>query len=112
MGELWEVALEGVRPIPEFGTFVQKHGNPRYHHANLEREIATVFGRAKLELLEGALEFPSAEPALAYFDSSRTQYRLDEPTWAKGREAFHRVLEKTAYPWRVSKRVAVLTSTR
>ncbi len=112
MREFWEAALEGIRPIPEFGAFVREHENPRYHHANLEREIATVFGRAKLESLEGALEFPSAEPALAYFNSLRTQYGLDEPTWAKGREAFQRVLEETAYPWRVSKRVAVLTSTR
>lgn len=112
MLEFWEAVLEGVRPIPEFAAFVEEHTHPCYQHAKLEREIAGVFGNATLELLDGALVFPDAQPALAYFDSPRTQYGLDEAAWAKGHAAFRQTLERLDYPWRVSKRVAFITSRR
>lgn len=112
MSEFWNAALEGVKPIPEFQELVQEHSAPRYHHAKLEHSILGVFGNAKLTLLDGALEFPSPEPALAYFDSSRTVYGLDVNTWSRGHDAFRAVLERIVYPWRVTKRVAFITSIR
>lgn len=112
MKEFWDAALEGVRPIPEFAAFVEEHTHPRHHHVNLEHSVRDAFGNARLELLEGALVFPGAEPALAYFDSSRTQYGLDEGAWALGHDAFYRVLERLDYPWRISKQVAFVRSVR
>ncbi len=112
MHEFWKAALEGVRPIPEFAGFVQEHESPLYHHANLEQHVLEVFGNARLELLDSCLEFPNPEPALAYFDSSRTQYGLDVDAWSKGHEAFQAVLERLDFPWRVSKQVAFITATR
>jgi ubiquinone/menaquinone biosynthesis C-methylase UbiE len=112
MNEFWDAALEGVKPIPEFADFVREFETPRYHHAKLEQLVREVFGNAKLALLNSALEFPSPEPALAYFDSSRTQYGLDVDAWSKGHEAFRAVLERLDFPWRVSKQVAFITATR
>jgi SAM-dependent methyltransferase len=112
MFEFWNAVLEGVKPIPEFAGLVQEHSAPRYHHANLGHSILGVFGNAKLTLLDSAFEFPNAEPALAYFDSSRTVYGLDADAWSKGHEAFRAVLERLDFPWRVSKRVAFITATR
>jgi ubiquinone/menaquinone biosynthesis C-methylase UbiE len=112
MREFWNAALEGIKPIPEFAGLVQEHESPRYHHANLERHVLEVFGNARLELLDSSLEFPNPEPALAYFDSTRTQYGLDVDAWAVGHEAFRAVLEHLDFPWRVSKQVAFITATR
>ncbi len=112
MHEFWNAALEGIKPIPEFAGLVQEHESPRYHHANLEQKVRDVFGNARLELLNSSLEFPNPEPALAYFDSSRTQYGLDVNAWSKGHDAFRTVLERMDFPWHVSKQVAFITATR
>jgi SAM-dependent methyltransferase len=112
MHEFWDAVLEGIKPIPEFAGLVQEHESPRYHHANLEQYVLEVFGNARLELLNSSLEFPNPEPALAYFDSSRTQYGLDVNAWSKGHQAFQIVLERLDFPWRISKQVAFITATR
>ncbi len=112
MREFWDAALEGIKPIPEFVGFVQEHESPRYQNANLEQRVHEGFGNARIELLKSSLEFPNAEPALAYFDSSRTQYGLDVDAWSKGYDAFRTVLERLDFPWRVSKQVAFITATR
>ena len=114
MREFWDAVLKGIAPIPGFAAMTKAHSAPLYHHARLEETTRAVFGNAKLELLEGALEFPDAAGPLSYFDSARTitMYDVDAASWEAGREAFCAVLERLQYPWRVSKGVAFISAIR
>lgn len=108
MHEFWNLALESVRDVAGFESMIAAHSTPLYFHANLERDIHRVFGNAELRLLEGALVFPDPQPCVRYFDSCRTQYGIEPDVWATGSAAFRSRLEAVAYPWRVSKSVALI----
>jgi ubiquinone/menaquinone biosynthesis C-methylase UbiE len=112
MQEFWDAVIEAVAPMPAFAAMVKAHRAPLYHHARLEETVRAVFGNAKPEPLDGALEFPDGAAPLSYFDSARTMYDVDMTSWEQGREAFRTVLEGLSFPWRVSKEIAFISAIR
>jgi SAM-dependent methyltransferase len=74
--------------------------------------IQNVFGNVNVTLVEAALRFESAEPALRYFDSCRTMKRFSEEEWGVARQTFAEIVAKRLDPgpWMVSKIVVLLSA--
>jgi len=76
--------------------------------------VGGVFGSATVTYVEAALEFPEPMPVLAYFDTS-TMHGLDEAVWQRTRQALSHLLDREfshTTPWRVSKRVVLISATQ
>ena len=54
--------------------------------------IENAFGNVATTVVEAALRFETAEPALRYFDSCRTLKRFGVDEWALAREEFAKVV--------------------
>lgn len=74
--------------------------------------IKNAFGNVAVTLVEAALRFDSADPALRYFDSCRTLKGFSEQEWAVARDAFAQTISRRldAGPWLVSKTIVVLVA--
>jgi SAM-dependent methyltransferase len=110
--EYWQLAREALIGTSAFDAFITEMISPRYYHGELETLIREVFGDAKLEIKDQHLEFPSAAPVLAYWDSAQNGSGVSSADWAVGREQFARALESKFErgSWRVWKGVAFITS--
>lgn len=73
-------------------------------------QVSEAFGSANVQPMDNALEFPSAEPVLDYFDSLQTMYPVPRANWKQGRERLEHLLGSHTWPWRVSKGIALLTA--
>jgi SAM-dependent methyltransferase len=76
--------------------------------------IKNAFGNVTVTLVESALHFETADPALRYFDSCRTIKGFSVEEWDVARRAFADVIAKrlAGGPWTISKTVVLLTAIR
>jgi hypothetical protein len=83
-----------------------------FNEQNRPSLIQNVFGNVNGTLVEAALRFESAEPALRYFDSCRTMKRFSEEEWGVARQTFAEIVAKRLDPgpWMVSKIVVLLSA--
>jgi SAM-dependent methyltransferase len=74
--------------------------------------IKNVFGNVAVTLVEAALRFDSADPALRYFDSCRTLKGFSEQEWAVARQAFAQTVARrlSAGKWLISKTIVLLVA--
>jgi len=76
--------------------------------------VENVFGNVQSTFVEAALRFETAEPALRYFDSTRTMKGLSIEQWDFFRQAFEKIIagRLTSGPWLISKTVALLSAAK
>lgn len=112
MREYWVAIAEAVEVDAEFVPMLKDIHSAPYDHEQLFELVKYAFGSADLEVVESALEFPSPEPVLEYFDSMQTMYSVPEEAWERGRGRLERVLSSYTWPWRVSKGIALITANK
>jgi SAM-dependent methyltransferase len=76
--------------------------------------IENVFHNVQVNFVEASLRFETAEPALLYFDSTRTMKGLSVEQWDVFRQAFAKIVAArvASGPWLISKTVALLSATK
>jgi SAM-dependent methyltransferase len=95
-------AAEAMRVlVPACDIFNEKNGPPL---------IENVFGNVQITFVEAALRFETVEPALRYFDSTRTLRGLSVEQWDVFRQSFAKIVagRVSAGPWMISKTVVLL----
>lgn len=113
MAEFWEAVLEAVEGLPGFEPLVeQERCGHRYYHHELLEQVRQMFGNATLHLQESALELPHAEAALKYHDSYQSFFEIPQSVWDAARDYIQAVFAARTHeqPWRISKRVAIVTA--
>jgi len=112
MKEYWVAVFAAVADEPEFEPMRQSIRSSHYDHEHLFGLVKEAFGGADLEVVRSALEFPSPEPVLDYFNSLRTAYPISDGAWVRGRGKLESVLNTYTWPWRVSKGIALITANK
>ncbi|MER3482992.1 MAG: hypothetical protein C4332_07420 [Meiothermus sp.] len=110
MKEYWVAVAKAVQDEPEFEPMLQDIRSPPYDHEHLLGLVREAFGNADSQVVASALEFPSAEPVLHYFDSMRTMHPISDAAWERGRARLEAVLNTYTWPWPVSKGIALVTA--
>jgi ubiquinone/menaquinone biosynthesis C-methylase UbiE len=112
MAGFWRAVWEGLGGVGGFEAVMAERNLNQYLHNRLVTMVFEHFGNAELKIVESALEFASAEPALRYFSSMQSYYGIDDATWARGTPKVQRVFAERVRGgvWRVEKPVALITA--
>lgn len=110
--DFWQAVMEAVDSDPAFEPLIRDIRSAPFDHNHLLEAVQTVFGNARLEIVESALLFPKPEAVLTYFDSLRTMRAIPEASWDWGRERLEAILETRRWPWQVSKGIALISASK
>lgn len=115
MNEFWQVVREAASVEPELSVIAEEIVSGRFDDVSGAAFVREAFGSVAVFYLDAALSFPAPEPVVAYFDTIETMRSLTPDAWARCRNAFQQHLLArftNNEPWRVSKRVALLTAAK
>lgn len=114
MAGFWEVVARAAGTDRAFERLLGMRGSQVFNEASGQRQMEQVFGNAKVIYQESALLFAESWPVVRYLDSCATLYGPADAKWQGlldrvGEEVDRLVAQE---PWRISKRVAIIRSTK
>jgi len=98
----------------ELGELMGTPISSAFNEVNGEEFIRQTFSNVHVQVYESALVFDEVAPVIRYFDSARTMNGVAEEQWGRISSALAKVVAKNLArgPWRISKRVALLSAQR
>ncbi len=113
LADYWDVIEAQLGSKLVFRNFFLEHRSPKYFHTDLFQHIKSVFGAAKLEVIDQFLEFPNANAPLAYWNSMQAGFDIPTDAWADATALLEVAFSQKCQmgSWRIWKGIAFIQAT-